>query len=91
MAVLLDNFITAASKIEFEERLQAADLRHREQAPLRPLLFLLLHSFFLSLYHFSCLTLPQKIRIIFGSFSSQLPTSTPLPPFLSFEVASLPV
>ena len=31
MAVLLDNFITAATRIEFEERLKDSEQRHREQ------------------------------------------------------------
>lgn len=31
VAVLLDNFITAASRINFNERLQAAERRQREQ------------------------------------------------------------
>ena len=32
VAVLLDNFISAAARIEFDERLQLAERRHREQA-----------------------------------------------------------
>ena len=42
MAVLLDNFIGASSRIEMEERLEKAETEHREQQTVNPLEPLLL-------------------------------------------------
>lgn len=48
MAVLLDNFIGASTRMEQEEKLEQAELKHREQQmknPLEPLLLKLAREF----------------------------------------------